>query len=414
MGSGRAPGPWPFEQADHLITLHPAGPLAPGREIRITIAYSGRIDERYCYLDIPDSRYWGPLKFWLVSLPKRYAVVSDEFIHLTPECGWYPRAGLPPSLMFPRTIKQDFVRYSLTATIPDVLTAVSQGAVSVNPGRAGAKVFSFKPDGPLPQISLTAGRYIRRSVVVDGTEYSLSTLSGHDQFLSMLSELTSDLPSVIRQARNEYEGLLGLAYPFKRLALVEVPIQIASYARLWNSARESVQPEIIYLPERGALCTGADFWSVQRASFGPRAGGAAPAAAKGGAAPARGAAQAPAAARGVRGQAATLNAKDLQRALLNRFIRFNVTELAQASNAPFRAGTARHPDRNEFRIAIRDLPPVRDLCDAFRRPGLAPLRFSHGRLPPRPGLLPGRPRASLGPGDDAPRKRPPKSWPIIP
>jgi len=331
-------GPMAFEQSDHLIALRPAGPLAPGQEFRITVAYSGEIDERYCYLDIPDSRYWGALRFWLVSVPKRYAVVTDGFIHLTPESGWYPRAGLPPSLMFPKAVKQDFTRYSLTVTVPDGLTAVSQGAATMTSGKGGEKVFIFKTDGPVPQISLTAGRYVRRLIVVDGTEYSLSTLAGHDQFLSMLSELTSDLPSIIRQARNEYEGLLGLDYPFKRFALVEVPIQIASYGRLWNTAQEPVQPEIIYLPERGALCTGADFWSVQRASFGPRGGGETPAAARGGAAPARGAGQAPAAARGVRGQAATLNVKDLQRALLNRFVRFNLTELAQTLNAPIRAG----------------------------------------------------------------------------
>ena len=129
-------------------------------------------------MDIPDSRYWSALRFWLVSVPKRYAVVSDGFIHLTPESGWYPRAGLPPSLMFPKTIKQDFARYSLAVTVPDGLTAVSQGAVTATPGTGGTKVFAFKPDGPLPQISLTAGRYVQRSIVVDGTDYSLVTLAG--------------------------------------------------------------------------------------------------------------------------------------------------------------------------------------------------------------------------------------------
>ena len=333
-------GPLAFEQSDHLIDVHPGGPLSPGQALRMTLVYSGRIDERYCYLDIPDSRYRSTLRFWLVSVPKRYAVVTEEFVHLTPESGWYPRAGLPPALVFPRTIKQDFARYSLTVTLPDGLTAVSQGAVTVTPGKGREKAFAFKTDGPVPQISLTAGRYVQRSIIVDETEYSLSTLPGHDRFLPLLGELKADLPAIIRQVRNEYESLLGLNYPFKRFALVEVPIQVASYNRLWNTAQETVQPEIVYLPEMGALCTGSDFWSVQRASLGPRGAGGAPAAGRpgAGAARGRGGGQAPAAAPGVRGQAATLNSKDLQRALLNRFIRLNLTELGQAGNVMFRAG----------------------------------------------------------------------------
>ena len=336
-----AAAPLAFEQRDHLITIRPGPSVEPGGDIRLTLSYAGEIDERYCYLDIDDGRYWSPLHFWLVTVPKRYAVVSDSFIHLSPESGWYPRAGLPPALLFPKTVKQDFSRYSLSVTVPAGLTAVSQGAVTeTSSGRD--KVFRFQSENPLPQISLTAGRYERKSIAVDGTDYSLFTLTGHDRATPLLSELKADLPAIIKQVRNEYEVLLGLAYPYKRFALVEVPIQVTSYNRLWNTAQEQVQPEIVLLPEMGALCTGADFRSVQRQMLGPGAGQpAAPAAKAGaaGAAAARGGQAAGArAAGGGRGQAASVTPKDLQRALLNRFIRSNLTELTMPMNVLFRAG----------------------------------------------------------------------------
>ncbi|MCX6563356.1 MAG: hypothetical protein NTU60_07090 [Candidatus Aminicenantes bacterium] len=342
VGAIRGPSaPLAFEQKNHLITIRPGPSVEPGGDIRLTLSYAGEIDERYCYLDIDDGRYWSPLHFWLVTVPKRYAVVTDSFIHLSPESGWYPRAGLPPALLFPKTVKQDFSRYSLSVTVPAGLTAVSQGAVTET-ASGRDKVFRFQSENPLPQISLTAGSYERKSIAVDGTDYSLYTLTGHDRTTPLLSELKADLPAIIKQVRNEYEVLLGLTYPYKRFALVELPIQVTSYNRLWNTAQEQVQPEIVLLPEMGALCTGADFRSVQRQMLGPGAGQPAAPAAKAGAAgasAARGGQAARArAAGGGRGQAASVTPKDLQRALLNRFIRSNLTELTMPMNVLFRAG----------------------------------------------------------------------------
>jgi ABC-type transport system involved in multi-copper enzyme maturation permease subunit len=330
-----------FEQTDHLVTVRPAESLAPDAELRLTMAYAGTIDERYCYLDIDDERYWSPLRFWLVTVPKRYAAVGESFIHLTPECGWYPRPGLSPALLFPKAAKGDFSRYTLTVTLPAELTAVSQGPVTESGGET-MRTFVFKPEEPLPQISLTAGRYEKKAVDVDGTEYALYTLAGHDRFTPLLPELKTDLPAIIRQARIGYEALLGLDYPYKRFALVETPIQLTSYDRLWNTAQEQVQPEIVFLPEMAALCQGADFRSSQRQMLGPgmgRGSGGAPGAAAAG--QARGgfaAGQRGGGGATGRGQAAAISPKDLQRALLNRFITSNLTERTVGRGVPFRAG----------------------------------------------------------------------------
>gem|GEM_PF-912755 len=369
VGSVRgAAGALPFEQDNHLVAVDPGGSIPPGGEVRLTVAYGGEIDERYCFLDVGDSRYGSPLRFWLVTVPKRYAAVGDDFIHLPPESGWYPSPGLPPALTFPRAVMRDFARYSLEVTLPAGLTAVSQGApASSGSGEGGDKVVRFEPETPLPQISFTAGRYERRSVAVDGTDYSVYTIAGHDDFVPLLSEIEGDLPGIIRQVRNEYEVLLGLSYPYKRFALVELPIQMTCYDRLWTTAQEQVQPEIVFLPERGALCPGADFRSVQRVMLGPGAGRPAAPAAKPGAggAPAARGGQAAGTGRagaggqaagqaGGRGQGPTISPKDLQRALLNRFIRSNLTEQTMAANIRQRAGLfgIRFETNSEARFGI--------------------------------------------------------------
>jgi len=45
-----------------------------------------------------------------------------------------------------------------------------------------------------------------------------------------------------------------------------VPIQFFAYRRLWTVAQESVQPELVFLPEMGALCEGCDFRRQKRRS----------------------------------------------------------------------------------------------------------------------------------------------------
>jgi ABC-type transport system involved in multi-copper enzyme maturation permease subunit len=327
-------GPLSYKQKNHLIIVRPPGRVEPGQDLRLSLSYAGKIDERYCYLDIGDSRYWSPLKFWLVTVPKRYAVVTGTFIYLSPECGWYPRAGLPPSLLFPKTIKQDFTRYSFSVTVPAGLTAISQGEMTEN-DRGRDKVFIFRPEGLLPQISLTVGRYDRKSISVDDKVYALYTLTGHDRFTSLLPEIKADLSNIIRQVKNEYEVLLGLPYPYKRFSLVEVPIQVTSYNRLWNTAQEQVQPELVFLPEMAALCTGADFGAAQRMMLGPGGGGAT---SVGRTSQATGGARGTGAGASFRAGAMSISPKDLQRNLLNRFIRYNLTEQARPINAMLRAG----------------------------------------------------------------------------
>jgi ABC-type transport system involved in multi-copper enzyme maturation permease subunit len=293
-----------YRKNHHLVAIEAKEAIAPGGEIRLSLSYSGTIDERYCYLDIDDAKRDTPLKIWLVSVPKRYAVVSPNFVHLTPECGWYPRPGLAEALLFPSLAKKDFCRFTLTVEAAESLTAVSQGIPTID-GAGRKKTYIFRPETLLPQISLTLGRYEKKSVTVDQVQYSLFLLGGHDRFTPKLKEIGGELPQLIKQIKDGYEVVLGLNYPYKQLSLVEVPIHITGYNRLWTMAQEQVQPQLVFLPEMGVLCAGAEF------RVGPMAGPGG----RGGAAGQRVIA--------VRG-GGQISPKDIQRALFNRFIISNL------------------------------------------------------------------------------------------
>ena len=250
---------------EHILWLHPEVPLAPGDSCRLDLSYRGRLDQRFCYLDVDDERFTGSYALWLFRPPKTYAFVGPEFLHLTPESGWYPVPGLSPGAAFPAATTRGYHRFQLSATVPSGWTAFSQGAATVDTAD-GEHTYHFHPEQPLPQISLTAGPYELRKIDVDDVAYSLAILPDHDYFEAYFDSIGPVLPETIRGLKNDYEAALGLEYPYPRLSLVEVPIQFFSYRRLWTVAQEVVQPEILFLPEMGTLLEGADFQRMRRQS----------------------------------------------------------------------------------------------------------------------------------------------------
>ncbi|MDH4271916.1 MAG: hypothetical protein OEW18_08060, partial [Candidatus Aminicenantes bacterium] len=109
-------------------------------------------------------------------------------------------------------------------------------------------------------------------------------------------------------------------------SLVEIPIHITGYNRLWTTAQEQVQPQIVFLPEMGALCAGAEFRIGRLAGPGGRAG-----------APGRPAMI-------LRG-GGELGPKDIQQALFNRFVQSNLI-----STQPGPVGRLRRASQGIFQV----------------------------------------------------------------
>ncbi len=243
-----------FERKRHMVMVTPGSPLPPGAADSLIIRYRGGIDEDACYADIDvDGRESHEAVMGMKA--RRFAFITKKYLLLTPECLWYPASGAPYGSVFPGALARDFVRFALRVEASPRLVAVSQGEAV----KTGEGIWSFAPEYPLPRISLAIGDYEKKAVTVDGLEYAVYVKRGYDYFSKTLSALSGELPKYIREYREYYEGDIGRSYPFKRFMIVEVPVHFFCHRYFSSPYIETVQPETVFLHEKGVGEFRADF-----------------------------------------------------------------------------------------------------------------------------------------------------------
>ena len=244
-----------FSRELQLIKLTPDSPLATGGELNVKIAYQGTIDETFCYLDMNRER----LELWLQRgngiADKKHAFLTPDYLLLTPETRWYPTAGISYSSQGLKWQTTQFSDFHLKVKTSNGLKAISQGKIT----EEGNGIFDFAPENKLPQLSLVVGKYQTRSVEVDSVKYNLTFLAGHNTFDPFFKVLRDSLTPVIRDLRKSWEIKVRFSYPYKRLNLIEIPVQFCSFGHVWTGAGEQVQPETVYLPEGGFKLASTNF-----------------------------------------------------------------------------------------------------------------------------------------------------------
>jgi hypothetical protein len=249
-----------FKKMDHIVVIQVENALNPNEIDTISISYSGTIEEAACYLDINEQTRSQSFNIWLFQSPRKYAFLENNFVLLSPECMWYPRAGLPVGAGFPNRMQKHFIPYTLEVHTKSNLTALSQGETkSAHPG-----YYKYETDFPVADISLVIGPYQKQAIQVDSIDYQLFSLPNHDYYSEYFSEIGDTLGYIIREIVQDYEVRLNLEFPFRRLNLIEVPIQYYVYPRVWSVAQEVVQPEQIWIQENAASLIGADFKQIKR------------------------------------------------------------------------------------------------------------------------------------------------------
>ena len=244
----------PFKQNLNIVLISPNQPLDAGKSDSLNIQYAGKIDERATYFDADEEKRAEMFKIWTFSIAKKFAVMNPNYLLLTPEANWYPIAGLPISLTFPKQGEKHFFKFNLKVKTNPKLTAISQGALTSQ--KDG--VFQFIADRPLCQRSLVIGNYAVKSITVDSVDYRLFYLRSHDYFSSSFTDINDTLSALIREVKQDYENTIGLEYVFPRFSLVEVPIQFFYYPHFWSVSQEVIQPEMALVHEKGVLMPGAD------------------------------------------------------------------------------------------------------------------------------------------------------------
>lgn len=249
-----------FERELQLIKLRPSAPLQPGDSMQVKISYKGTINESFCYLDMTRERVEEWMNRGNGIADKKHAFVTNDYLLLTPETRWYPTPGISYSSNGLNWLTTQFSTFNLRVKTNNNLKALSQGKVTDE----GNGTWSFKPEHPLPQISLAVGNYETRAVTVDSVEYALNFLKGHNNFDEYFSVLSDSVRPVIRDLKRTWEAKVRLEYPYQRFQLVEIPVQFCSFNHVWTSAGEQVQPETVYLPEGGFKINSANFANSKR------------------------------------------------------------------------------------------------------------------------------------------------------
>ena len=253
-------GTMTYERNEHILTIIPGSPLAAGAEDSFTIRWRGIINEDALYTDVDIETLTGSNRLMFFNLGRRYSYIHPGYVLLTPETMWYPAAG--PGFIPSRPLehRHDFVDFSLDVTTAPGLTAVSQGASSNDsPGK-----FSFRPENRLPAISLTIAEFERHTAVVDSVEYNIYFGKGHDYWSEHMTEVGDTLGAMIRDLKQTYENNLNLEYPFPRFSIIEVPVHYSAFYHAWSVYQETVQPEMVFIPEKGITMRGADFRRMKR------------------------------------------------------------------------------------------------------------------------------------------------------
>lgn len=223
--------------------------MAKGDSLSLTLTYEGKIDNSFCYLDIPPEVLQKSNTKMLFNIDKQYSFQTKDYLLFTPETCWYPRSGTSYSDKNPDWQQTYFSKYYLKVKPLPGLIPLSQGEVRSD----STGVYSFAGEFPSQTITLIIGDYQQKSIVSDSTAFSVWHLKGHDYFVAALDSIQDTIPGLIRNVRGEMERTYKLEYPFKRLSLVEVPIQFTGYSRTWSQAQETVQPEMILFAEKGAV-----------------------------------------------------------------------------------------------------------------------------------------------------------------
>jgi ABC-type transport system involved in multi-copper enzyme maturation permease subunit len=244
-----------------LLMLLPAVGLEAGKRTSFEIHYKGVPDESVAYLDIPREQMDATKRIMVAAIDKKPGIIHPNYMLLTPELNWYPVAGVGFNLKTFQPQEFDFANFTLTVRTDSSVTAVAPGKITRD--KEGTH---FTPENDLNAFPLVLAPLERRSLEIDGVEYNLYLDPDHDYFSEYFTHITDTIKSLITEAKDDYEiDELDLYYSFKRINLVEVPIQYHAYERPYIQTVENILPEMILLPEKGAGINTMDFQRFKKA-----------------------------------------------------------------------------------------------------------------------------------------------------
>lgn len=247
--------PIKFERKLQLILLEFDSILPQGTDINLNVSYSGSVDEDAMFIDIDPKVKIKRDRDFFFDIGKRHAFIHPEFLLLTPESHWYLQSGVGYSNESAAWFRKDFVDYKLSVKTLSGLTPVATGQLR----EIDQNAYVFEIDHALHQLSLSIGKYVKKSVVIDSLELAVYHIEGNDYFKDAFPDIRDTMPSIIMETLSDYERKVNLKYPFQTFSIVEVPGQFKSYDRAWTSVHQNNQAELLFFHEKGMFDRKNDF-----------------------------------------------------------------------------------------------------------------------------------------------------------
>ncbi len=235
-----------FTRDEHLIILKSKKTILPNDSINFQISYSGTVDDEACYIDIDEKTRAISEVSDMVNIGKIYSRISDDLVLLTPESNWYPTASVGFNKKNTLWMLPELCKFNLSVSCKQGMTAISQGAST-----SSNNLTNFSTNKSLSGLSLVIGRYQKMSFKNADIEVGVYIKPDHDFFSKTFTALKDTTQRIIYKSLEDYSLRLKMQYPFKQLYLVEVPIQFHSHQRFWLNHMEMLQPELIFVHEKG-------------------------------------------------------------------------------------------------------------------------------------------------------------------
>ncbi|MFQ5751925.1 MAG: hypothetical protein ACE5HI_08000, partial [bacterium] len=240
-----------FMQEHHLLHLDlEEQTMQPNASDTIQISYAGTIDADGFMLDrLPDAKGIinksnGP---WIQG--NTSAWLSQNFAVLPAQCGWYPVPGATAGYAFSSPAPKNFATADIRVLAPENLSIITQGEKRAESIEGSKSIYHFVVPEPVPGFSLNIGPYDRLAHQFSQTAVELYFYDKHLLDYDIFTDVADTCYEAVESTLDVFEQVTGVPYPYKKLALVEVPLQMQVYTTRHGLNNVLQQPGIIMIDE---------------------------------------------------------------------------------------------------------------------------------------------------------------------
>lgn len=240
-----------FVRNRHIIELSLDRDYVEGDTISLVFAYDGAIDNNNMFIDVRDEirALKNEKVFDMVQIDKKGAILHPEWVLLTPESYWYPRAGVTYTNTTANWFTEYFSSYKVNVKPLEGLIPVTQGEPTL---LADSITYSFSSSTPYRAVSLAISDYVKMEFRSDTTKTFYGYIHKKNRHkLSSLDTLAEVIPTLLQPLLEDLEREMKFKYTLDRFTIVDVPEQVFCYPRDWTTSQELLQPEITFLPGGG-------------------------------------------------------------------------------------------------------------------------------------------------------------------